>query len=104
MNLSTLPFIVREGNNSSHDIVVYALSTCGFCKKALAFLDEKGFSYRYLHLDQLPLETKTEIKKILRERFKENPAFPFAVIDDTEHLVGFIQPDWVRTLGLPEGR
>ena len=37
---------------------------------------------------------------MLKERFKENVAFPFAVIDDTSHLVGFIQPDWVKTLGL----
>lgn len=104
MNFSDLPFVVKEGKDHRHDIVIYALSTCGFCKRALAFLDEKSIAYRFIHLDQLPLETKTEIKKILRERFKENPAFPFAVIDDTEHLVGFIQPDWVRTLGLREGK
>jgi len=103
MNLKELPLVEKPGTQQTRDIVVYALSTCGFCKRALAFLEEKGFAYRYIYVDQLPIETKNEIKKILKERFNENVAFPFAVIDDKEHLVGFIQPDWVRTLGLKEG-
>lgn len=100
MNLNELPFIVKEGTRKDHDITVYALSTCGFCKKAMAFLEDKGFAYRYLHIDTIPVDTKAELKAVLKERFKENVAFPFAVIDDTSHLVGFIQPDWVKTLGL----
>ena len=46
MNLNELPFIVKEGTRKDHDITVYALSTCGFCKKAMAFLEDKGFAYR----------------------------------------------------------
>lgn len=103
MNLKELPLVEKQGSRRSHDIVVYALSTCGFCKRALAFLEDQDFAYRYIYVDQLPIETKNEIKKTLKERFNENVAFPFAVINDTEHLVGFIQPDWVRTLGLTEG-
>lgn len=100
MNLKELAYLEKKGSIDTHDIVVYSLSTCGFCKKAMSFLDEKGFSYKYIHVDQLPLETKNEIKKILKEKFNENVAFPFAVINDASHLVGFIQPDWIRTLGL----
>lgn len=103
MNLKELPLIDKQGNAKDHDIVVYALSTCGFCKKAMAFLDEKDIAYKYIFVDQLPVETKNEIKSILKNRFKENVAFPFTVIDDAQHLVGFIKPDWVKTLRLPEG-
>jgi glutaredoxin len=102
MNLNELAYTQIEGTQRDHDIVVYALSTCGFCKRALAYLEEKDIAYKYIYVDQLPIETKNEIKAILRERFKENVAFPFAVIDDTAHLVGFIKPDWIRTLGLTE--
>jgi len=98
MNLTELPFVKIEGTDTRHDITVYALSTCGFCKRAMAFLDARGFAYRYLHVDKIPVDTKNEIKKELRERFNENVAFPFAVIDDKNHLVGFIQPDWELTL------
>jgi len=102
MNLSELPFVKKDGIQGSHDIVIYALSTCGFCKRAMAFLDGKGLAYKYIYVDQIPMETKTEVKKILLERFNEHVSFPFAVIDDSSHLVGFIQPDWTRTLGLAD--
>jgi len=102
MNLNELPFVRKDGMKGNHDIVIYALSTCGFCKRALAFLDENGLAYKYVYVDQIPLETKNEVKKILFERFNEHVSFPFAVIDDSKYLVGFIQPDWLRTLDLAE--
>lgn len=102
MNLEELPYTTIAGSSSERAITVYALSTCGFCKRAMAFLEDRGIAYRYIYVDQIPLETKNEVKSVLKERFKENVAFPFAVIDDSSHLVGFIQPDWVRTLGLKE--
>jgi glutaredoxin len=98
--LETLTYTKVDGNRNDHRITVYALSTCGFCKRAIAFLNEKGFSYRYIYMDQIPLETKTQAKKELKEQFKDDIAFPFAVIDEGKHLVGFIEPDWVKTLGL----
>ncbi len=98
--LETLSYTEVPGSSSEHDIVVYALSTCGFCKRAMAFLNGKGVTYRYIYMDRVPLETKNETKKVLKERFKADIAFPFAVIDGDQHLVGFIEPDWTKTLGL----
>lgn len=100
MNLNELPFENVQGSRRDHDVVIYALSTCGFCKRAISFLKDKDYSFKYIHLDEISVETKNEVKQILREKFKENPAFPFAVIDDKSHLIGFIQPDWEKTLGL----
>ena len=102
MNLEDLPYITIAGNLTERSITVYALSTCGFCKRAMSFLENHGFAYRYIYIDHIPLETKNEVKAVLKEKFKENVAFPFAVIDGSSHLVGFIQPDWARTLGLKE--
>jgi glutaredoxin-like protein NrdH len=98
--LDTLSYIDVAGSRSDHEIIIYALSTCGFCKRALSYLDGKGVSYRYVYMDQIPLETKNTAKKELKERFKADVAFPFAVIDGEKHLVGFIEPDWAKTLGL----
>jgi glutaredoxin len=102
MDLRTLSFTEIKGERSDHGIVVYALSTCGHCRRALAFLDGKGLSYKYIYVDLIPLETKNAIKAELRERFKDNVAFPFAVIDEKVHLVGFIEADWILSLGLGE--
>ncbi|MFZ2780935.1 MAG: glutaredoxin family protein [Rectinemataceae bacterium] len=100
MNQEQLPWVIKEGPRTDRDITVYALSTCGFCKRAFAFLDHKGFRYRYLYMDQIPVDTKNEIKAELKATFNEYVAFPFVVLDGKSHLVGFIEPDWVRTLGL----
>jgi glutaredoxin len=98
--LDTLEYTDVPGSVSGHEIIVYALSTCGFCKRALGYLNTKGLAYRYIYMDRIPLEAKNEAKRLLKERFKVNVAFPFAVIDGDKHLVGFIEPDWAQTLGL----
>lgn len=100
MNLQNLPVVSRAGSRNDHDIMVYALSTCGFCKRALAFLEANDFSYKFLYVDLIPIDVKNTIKQELKARFRENVAFPFAVIDEKQHLVGFIEADWKLTLGL----
>jgi len=100
MNLQNLPIVTKDGTRTDHEIMVYALSTCGFCKRALAFLDAHQFAYRYLYVDLIPIDTKNAIKQELKQRFKENVAFPFAVIDDKKYLIGFIEADWKMTLGV----
>lgn len=101
--LEKLSYTTVEGSSYGHAITVYALSTCGFCKRAIAFLNAKGFAYRYVYVDQIPLETKNEAKRELKERFHEDVAFPFAVIDDDTHLVGFVEADWAAALGADKG-
>jgi len=98
MNLQNLPVVTKEGTRNDHSIMVYALSTCGFCKRALAFLDANQFAYKYLFVDLIPIDVKNGIKQELKQRFKENVAFPYAVIDDKNYLIGFIEADWRLTL------
>jgi glutaredoxin len=93
-----LTYTVVEGQDARHDIEVYALSTCGFCKRALAFLADKGLAHRYVHLDLVPLETKTRVKTELKARFDEHISFPYAVVDGNSTLIGFIEADWRKTL------
>jgi glutaredoxin-like protein NrdH len=98
--LDTLEYTRVEGENKTHTVTVYALSTCGFCKRALAFLDANKVEYSYVYMDKIPLETKNKAKQVLKDRFHQDVAFPFAVIDDKECLVGFIEPDWKQSLGV----
>ena len=98
--LETLAYTPIAGAKTEPPITVFALSTCGFCKRAMRFLDEHDFAYRYIHIDKIPLETKTELKKELKEKYKADIAFPFAMVGDSDHLVGFIEVDWKRTLGI----
>lgn len=98
--LETLAYTPVAGTREGPQITVYALSTCGFCKKAMNYLQTNGFGYRYVYVDQIPVETKTEAKKELKARYKADIAFPFVTVGDSAHLVGFIEADWKLTLGL----
>ncbi len=77
-----------EGSNKDHDLVLFALSTCGWCRKAREFLDGNDVAYRYVYVDLLEGD---EQKSILEEAFRWNPnrSFPTLVIDENDVIVGF---------------
>ncbi|AFG36469.1 glutaredoxin family protein [Spirochaeta africana] len=94
--------VAVEGDRSDKDLIVYALSTCAFCRKAMDFLSEHGFGYSYVYLDELELETKRSLKADLKARFKKLPVFPILVIDDDEALSGFVEARWKEALGIED--
>lgn len=90
------------GTKSQPKLVVLALSTCGFCKRAMAFLQDQGFSYQYAHLDTLDTEKKAKLKEEFKDQFGQALAFPALVLDDKEVIIGFIESRWREKLGLSE--
>jgi glutaredoxin len=93
-----ITYTTVEGPRQAHQVEVYALSTCGFCKRALEFLKNQGISHRYVHVDLLPLEVKNQIKEALRSQFNQAVSFPFLVIDGKKALVGFVEAEWRKAL------
>ena len=70
------------------DVKIYALSTCGWCKKAKAYLKERGVKYAYVDVDLLEGEQRAQARKE-QEHFNPNGSFPTIVIDDKDCIVGF---------------
>lgn len=68
-------------------ILLYALSTCVWCRKTKQLLDELGVDYNFIDVDLLPQE---ERNKIMEEIKKLNPrcSFPTMAIDD-KCIIGF---------------
>lgn len=93
-----LDYVSVEGKDARHDVEVYALSTCGFCKRALAFLAAEGIAHRYVHVDLVPFDLKNRAKDELKAKFAEHVSFPYAVVDGKTTLVGFVEADWKKTL------
>jgi glutaredoxin len=69
-------------------VMLYALSTCGWCQKTRRLLDDLGVEYDYLYVDQA---LGDERRTALRELSLWNPAasFPTIVIDNQRSIVGF---------------
>jgi glutaredoxin len=69
-------------------IIIYALSTCPWCRKAKNLLNELGVEYYFTDVD---LAADTEKQSLMDTVRKWNPAssFPTIVIDDKKCIVGF---------------
>jgi glutaredoxin-like protein NrdH len=75
------------GRNAGH-VMLFALSTCGWCAKTRKLLEELGVAYDYEYVDQLQgSERQESIKKVT----KWNPAcsFPTLVLNDQKCIIGF---------------
>lgn len=86
-----------EGKNKGK-ILLYALSTCVWCKKTKRLLNEMGVEYDYIDVDFL---TPAEKDKVTEEVKKYNPActFPTIVIDDGARCIKGYQEKEIKSLG-----
>ena len=78
------------------EVIVYALSTCQWCKKTKELLKSLKIEYDYIDVDLL---SKTEEHE-LHELFKHmnvDMNFPVIVVNDKDVIVGF-QEDKIRKL------
>jgi glutaredoxin len=68
-------------------VMLYALSTCGWCAKTKQLLTDLGVAFDYLYVD---LVGKDEQKAVIEEVEQYNPSlsFPTVVIGDRT-IVGF---------------
>jgi glutaredoxin-like protein NrdH len=75
-------------------IMLYALSTCGWCKKTKELLNNIGIEYNYIFVD---LVQDKERETVIRELEKWNPnrSFPTLVINNDKCIIGF-QEDEIR--------
>ncbi|MHA2062032.1 MAG: glutaredoxin family protein [Candidatus Sifarchaeia archaeon] len=93
----------ETGERKGCKINIYALSTCGFCKRALAFLRDNSVDFEFVYVDKLDKETRDKVTKDLKERFNRRVAFPFLIVDDgAECMVGFNTEKYENLLDIME--
>ncbi|MCX7786211.1 MAG: glutaredoxin family protein [Spirochaetes bacterium] len=95
-----IPFIQESGNPTGHEVTVYALSTCGFCKRAIAYLKEKNVAFRYVYVDTLPQDLRQELKTALRDTFQRSLLYPYLVVDGNQVVTGFVKEKWDELIGI----
>ena len=76
-----------EGENKGK-IILFALSTCVWCKKTKQFLNDLGVEYDYVFVDYLTGQDKDETVKEV-EKWNPRCSFPTLVINDNICIVGF---------------
>ena len=80
-------------------VMLYALSTCPWCRKAKQLLNEMGVAYDYIDVDHLEGKDREDTLNAIR---KWNPAcsFPTIVINNENCIIGFKEDDIKRALEL----
>jgi len=80
-------------------LLLYALSTCIWCKKTKNLLDNIGCDYYYIYVDKLEGEDKENIKNEIK-KFNPRLSFPTIVINNKKCIVGYKEDDIKEALNL----
>ncbi len=82
-----MPMEHVEGKDKGK-VVLYALSTCGWCKKTKELLKELEVEFSYIYVDLLKGEERSNIIEQVKN-YNKQLSFPTLVIDDKKTIVGF---------------
>lgn len=80
--------ISHSDGTDKGQLMLYALSTCGWCKKTKSLLQELNVAFDYMDVDKLEKEARTSTLDEIR---KWNPActFPSLIVNNNSCIVGF---------------
>ena len=88
-----------EGSKKDHHVLLYALSTCGWCKMTKAFLKDNNIEFEYIDVDKLDANDKETVNKDIKNR-GGRLAFPTLIIDDKKLITGLKKDQISEALGL----
>jgi glutaredoxin-like protein NrdH len=79
-----------EGKKTAKDILLFSLSTCMWCEKAMELLDELGVAYDHVTVDLLDKEEDQQEIYDLIGKFSDNIGFPVLIVGGGEKaIIGF---------------
>ncbi len=91
--------IEHVGGKNAGKIMLYALSTCVWCRKTKQMLTDLGIEYDYVFVDLLEGQDKEQTIAMV-EKWNPDSSFPTLVIDDSKCIVGFKEKEIKEALKL----
>jgi len=80
------------------NIVLYALSTCGWCARTKDLLREMGIAFDYTFVDLLDGSEQDDAIRTV-EKYNPSGSFPTLVINNKKTIVGFREQEIREALG-----
>lgn len=77
-----------DGKNKTHHVLLYALSTCAWCKRTKQFLKNNNIEYEYVDIDLCSEEDKEKIRQDII-RHGGNLSYPTIIVDDKKFVTGY---------------
>jgi glutaredoxin-like protein NrdH len=88
-----------SGKNSKHKVLVYALSTCVWCKMTKQFLKDNDIEYEYVNVDLCDEDDKVKIRQHIQSK-GGNLSYPTIIIDGEILITGFRKDKLKEALGI----
>ena len=77
-----------HGKNNKHRVLVYAISTCAWCKRTKKLLIDNDIEYEYVDVDLCSEEDRRKISNDILSR-GGRLSYPTILIDDRIMITGF---------------
>ena len=97
--MTIMPFSKVQGKRNEHKVVVYALSTCVWCKMTKQFLKDNDITYEFIEVDLTEPEEKEQIRQQIQSK-GGNLNYPTTIVDDKKVITGFRKDQLQEALGL----
>jgi glutaredoxin-like protein NrdH len=83
-----MEIIKVPGKNNKHKVLLYAISTCAWCKRAKRFLTENNIEYEYVDVDVCNREDREKIRDAILGR-GGRLSYPTVIVDNRILITGF---------------
>ena len=94
-----MEFSKVSGQKSNHKVVLYALSTCVWCKMTKQFLKDNNIEFEYVNVDLCEEDDKQKIREEIQSK-GGNLNYPTTIIDDKIVVTGFRKDQLKEALGI----
>ncbi len=77
-----------EGKNNKHRVLMYALSTCAWCKRTKQFLKTNSVEFEFVDIDLCSEEDREKIRQDII-RHGGSLSYPTIIVDDQKVITGY---------------
>jgi glutaredoxin len=88
-----------HGSRNEHKVMLYAISTCGWCRRTRKFLEDRDVAFDFIYMDLVEGQERADALEEVR-RWNPAKSFPTLVVDDAEAVVGYRTNEITEVLGL----
>jgi glutaredoxin len=83
-----MPFSKVPGKKKGHKVIVYALSTCVWCKMTKQYLQDNEVEYEYVDVDLCEEKEKEQVRQQIIDK-GGSLSYPTVIVDDNTLITGF---------------
>ena len=94
-----MQFSKVPGKQNKHRVVLYALSTCVWCKMTKQFLQDSDVEFEYINVDLCKEDEKQKIRQHIQSK-GGSLTYPTTIVDDNVVITGFRKDKLKEALGI----